>query len=292
MKHSMENSEKYPGLDQFSTERLNELLHQEFISSGETDPDVAFIQAIMAVIEQRNALEATNEEAEASLRQFHAQYMAQENASAEPAAPVPTPRTSPVTSFPPFSKTAKRPRRWIAMAATICVLVCLLAVPAQAGFWETFVRWTSEEFSFLSDSQQEEDDKIFSDAMYSQLSETVAGLTDQPVLPTWYPQGSSIIRAEENSSDTLRNVTVTFLLNGKEFLLFITTYNTEEDLSIGNYEKNKGAPEEYLVHGIPHYIMGNMERNVAVWRNGTTECCISGFLSVEELKQMIDSIYV
>ena len=292
MKHSMENSEKYPGLDQFSTERLNELLHQEFISSGETDPDVAFIQAIMAVIEQRNALEATNEEAEASLRQFHAQYMAQENASAEPAAPVPTPRTSPVTSFLPFSKATKRPRRWIAMAATICVLICLLAVPAQAGFWETFVRWTSEEFSFLSDSQQEEDDKLFSDAMYSQLSETVAGLTDQPVLPTWYPQGSSIVRVEENSSDTLNKVTVTFLLNGKEFLLSITAYNTEEDISIGSYEKNEGTPEEYVVHGIPHYIMGNIERNVAVWRSGTTECFISGFLSVEELKQMIDSIYV
>ena len=61
--------------------------------------------------------------------------------------------------------------------------------------------------------------------------------------------------------------------------------------TLANYEKNEGSPEEYYVNGIPHYIMGNMARNVAIWRNGNVECSIQGFLTVDQLKQMIDSIY-
>ena len=49
--------------------------------------------------------------------------------------------------------------------------------------------------------------------------------------------------------------------------------------------------EEYYANHISHYIMGNMERNTAVWRNGPTECSLHGFLSPDTLKRMIDSIY-
>ena len=257
---------------------------------GESGPDLELIQAIMEVIEQRNALEATDEDAEASLRQFHAQSMPQETQSTEkPGARGPVPRAQ--RHFLPSPKKAvKRPRLGFAVAAVVCALVCLLVVPAQAGFLESFVRWNTETFSFFSDSSREED-QLFSEAMYLQLKETAAQLTDQPVLPTWYPEGSSIIRVEENPAEDSDGFLAIFLLNGKEFHLSITAYDAEEDMGGRKYEKNDGPPEEYYVNGIPHYIMGNMDRNVAVWRNGTTECSISGFLSVDEIKQMIDSIY-
>lgn len=290
MKYPTENSKKYPGLEQLSTERLNALLQQDFAASGESGPDLELIQAIMEVIEQRNALEATDEDAEASLRQFHAQSMPQETQSTEEPEPEAPSQGPNVISFPSPKKAVKRPRRGLAVAAVVCALVCLLVVPAQAGFWESFVRWNTETFSFLSDSSREED-QLFSEAMYLQLKETAAQLTDQPVLPTWYPEGSSIIRVEENPAEDSDGFLAIFLLNGKEFHLSITAYDAEEDMGGRKYEKNDGPPEEYYVNGIPHYIMGNMDRNVAVWRNGTTECSISGFLSVDEIKQMIDSIY-
>lgn len=290
MKHPTENFKKYPVLEELSTEKLNELLQQDFAASEETGPDVEFITAIMEVIAQRNALEATDEEAEASLRQFHAQAMPQETPSTEEPKPEAPSREPNVISFPSPRKAVKRPRRGLAVAAVVCVLVCLLVVPAQAGLLENLVRWNSETFSFFSDSSREAD-KLLSDAMYLQIEEAVAQITDQPVLPTWYPEGSSIIRVEENPAEDSNNITVDFFLEGKEFLLSITAYDTEENMGNRKYQKNDGPPEEYYVNGIPHYIMGNMDRNVAVWRNGTTECEISGFLSVDEIKQMIDSIY-
>ena len=49
--------------------------------------------------------------------------------------------------------------------------------------------------------------------------------------------------------------------------------------------------EPYYVNHVPHYIMENMGRRTAAWQNGNTENAIQGDLTVEELKQMIDSIY-
>ena len=119
----------------------------------------------------------------------------------------------------------------------------------------------------------------------------VADLTDRPVLPTWYPEGSLLTRVEENPMDDGYYLVLVFSLNGNEFSVAVTVYDSEKEMDIRNYEKNEGSPEEYSVHGIPHYIMGNMARNVAIWRNGNVECSIQGFLTVDQLKQMIDSIY-
>lgn len=119
----------------------------------------------------------------------------------------------------------------------------------------------------------------------------MASLTDRPVLPTWYPEGSLLTRVEENPMDDGYMLLAAFSLNGEEFHICVTVYNTEEEMDTANYEKNEGSPEEYPVHGITHYIMGNMARNLAVWRNGPVECSIQGFLTVNQLEQMIDSIY-
>lgn len=119
----------------------------------------------------------------------------------------------------------------------------------------------------------------------------MASLTDRPVLPTWYPEGSLLTRVEENPMDDGYMLLAAFSLDGEEFHICVTVYNTEEEMDVRNYEKNEGMPEEYPVHGITHYIMGNMARNVAIWRNGNVECSIQGFLTVDQLEQMIDSIY-
>lgn len=58
-----------------------------------------------------------------------------------------------------------------------------------------------------------------------------------------------------------------------------------------NTKKTKVPWRNTNANHISHYIMGNMERNTAVWRNGPTECSLHGFLSPDTLKRMIDSIY-
>ncbi|HIY33190.1 MAG TPA: DUF4367 domain-containing protein [Candidatus Evtepia faecavium] len=294
---------KYPWLEQLSTQALEDLLRQDFAAGeGHSDPD--FVAAILEVIAQRTPDEALPVDTDAAWASLRARTLD------KPHDPAPTEEEPKVEPFPTPKR--RRPRRPWVVAAVVCLLVCLLAVPVQGqSLLESLVSWTGSTFTFLpqedtgeepanlpsladpSFSAREEfsDDEIYSKVVYQQVEEAVADLTDRPVLPTWYPEGSLLTRVEENPMDDGYMLLAAFSLNGEEFHICVTAYNSEEEMDTANYEKNEGSPEEYYVNGIPHYIMGNMARNVAIWRNGTVECSIQGFLTVDQLKQMIDSIY-
>lgn len=294
---------KYPWLEQLSTQALEDLLRQDFAAGeGHSDPD--FVTAILEVIAQRTPDEALPVDTDTAWASLRARTLD------KPHDPAPTEEEPKEEPFPAPKR--RRPRRPWVVAAVVCLMVCLLAVPVQGqSLLESLVSWTGSTFTFLpqedtgeepanlpsladpSFSAREEfsDDEIYSKVVYQQVEEAVADLTDRPVLPTWYPEGSLLTRVEENPMDDGYNFTLVFSWNDTEFMVSVTVYNSEADMDILNYEKNEGSPEEYYVTGIPHYIMGNMARNVAIWRNGTVECSIQGFLTVDQLKQMIDSIY-
>lgn len=294
---------KYPWLEQLSTQALEDLLRQDFAAGeGHSDPD--FVAAILEVIAQRTPDEALPVDTDAAWASLRARTLD------KPHDPAPTEEEPKVEPFPAPKR--RRPRRPWVVAAVVCLMVCLLAVPVQGqSLLESLVSWTGSTFTFLpqedtgeepanlpsladpSFSAREEfsDDETYSKVVYQQVEEAVADLTDRPVLPTWYPEGSLLTRVEENPMDDGYMLLAAFSLNGEEFHICVTAYNSEEEMDTANYEKNEGSPEEYYVNGIPHYIMGNMARNVAIWRNGNVECSIQGFLTVDQLKQMIDSIY-
>ena len=294
---------KYPWLEQLSTQALEDLLRQDFAAGeGHSDPD--FVAAILEVIAQRTPDEALPVDTDTAWASLRARTLD------KPHDPAPTEEEPKVEPFPAPKR--RRPRRPWVVAAVVCLLVCLLAVPVQGqSLLESLVSWTGSTFTFLpqedtgeepanlpsladpSFSAREEfsDDETYSKVVYQQVEEAVADLTDRPVLPTWYPEGSLLTRVEENPMDDGYMLLAAFSLNGEEFHICVTAYNSEEEMDTANYEKNEGSPEEYYVNGIPHYIMGNMARNVAIWRNGNVECSIQGFLTVDQLKQMIDSIY-
>lgn len=155
---------------------------------------------------------------------------------------------------------------------------------------QNLVQWSDANFSFLS-RDPDGTEAVLRSPDYQQVEKTVSELTDRPVLPTWYPPGSSVVQVERHTVENGYYCVVVFSLEGQEFLLSVGIYDTVEDLPTRQYEKNKGPVEEYYANHISHYIMGNMERNTAVWRNGSTECSLHGFLSPDTLKRMIDSIY-
>ena len=55
-------------------------------------------------------------------------------------------------------------------------------------------------------------------------------------------------------------------------------------------EKSEDLIEIYAVSGVEYYLLANNERKQAVWIKDSYECYILGDLTIEELKQMIDSI--
>lgn len=276
-------------LDQLSTQELEGLVRNDFLAShGQTDPE--FVAAAMEVIARRKDQTTPTVDVDAAWETFRARMKQDlgQKADAPEAAP----------ELPAGQETKKTgTRRWlrpaVAAAAVVAILVCLSLVPVQGTtLAQSFVTWTGDTFSFSQDDNSSGEQKIFSDLMYQQAEESISALTDCPVLPTWYPEGSSIIRVEENIMDDGHVFMIVFSLDGKEFLFSAGIYDNIAELPFYGYEKNAGSVEEYYSNNIPHYIMNNLEQNTATWRNGNTECSIHAFLSVDTLKKMIDSIYV
>ena len=55
-------------------------------------------------------------------------------------------------------------------------------------------------------------------------------------------------------------------------------------------EKNDDLLEVYVVDGVEYYIFSNTETINAAWSIGEFECIITGKITLEEMKKMIDSI--
>lgn len=281
-------------LDQLSTPELERLLRNDFLASrGQTDPE--FVAAAMEVIARRKDKPAPTADVDAAWEKVQARMKKEldQKASAPEAAP-----ELPPSGVQESKRTGGRRwlRRTVAAAAVVAVLVCLSLVPVQGtSLAKTLVNWTGDTFSFVPENNQLEEQSVFSDVMYQQVEETVSKLTDQPILPTWYPEGSSVIRAEENPMNNVNNFILVFSIDNEEFYISISIYKNVEQMEnlllVGQYEKNEGLVEEYYSNGIPHYLMNNLERSTAVWRNGTVECSIHGALTIDNLKKMIDSIY-
>jgi hypothetical protein len=55
-------------------------------------------------------------------------------------------------------------------------------------------------------------------------------------------------------------------------------------------EQSEGLIEECKVSGITYYLFANYDNMKAVWIVDSYECYVSGNVTIEELKMMIDSI--
>lgn len=273
MKQNFENRGSRPAWDEITTQELEDLLAQDFAADQDGFLSPEDILAITEVINDREEDTPSQADAQAAWEAFRARI--QEEADTEDA---PTKR-----------KARKIPRRFLRCAVVAAVLAALLAVPVAAGYAPHYlVRWTEQHFFFATqnDLPQENPGSV----TYAEVQETVAALTQQPVLPQWYPLGTTLeeMTVEETLEET--SVYILFSLRGDTFALHIEIYHGEQS-GTALYEKSPGDVETYYVGHIPHYLMKNMDRQTAVWRNGNTENMIHGDLSANELQTMIDSIY-
>lgn len=187
----------------------------------------------------------------------------------------------------PFQKPHRyvKKLRWAVAAAAV---LCALVVPASAtGMLDDLSQWVSGTFSLSPVGGSVEG---INSAIYDELKTEVEAITDVSILPTWYPENSILERITVDNLDFATILNAEFSLNGKSFLFTVKVVDNIDTFN-STYEKNDTAPERYIINEIPHYIMNNYDQNMILWRNENVECCISGELSIEDLKMMVDSIY-
>lgn len=194
--------------------------------------------------------------------------------------------------------------RTVQLAALLAALLMLVTVAtAAAGYdiWRMLAEWTAEQITLAPGQIEYADpDDLHIPEEPGEYADLQEALTDyglnRSVVPKWMPEGF-----------TQPNLIVD-LTGGGSCIVFHTLYHREKNPlviqvniylenenraydSFGNFQKDEGDPVPYEAGGITHLLSTNAGRPVALWANGPAECYISGDITMDELKQMIDSIY-
>lgn len=267
------NLSKY---DARTTEELEEILRLDAQAPEEQESDTETILYIMEVLAARKRNNGhTEKTALEAYESFKQNYMPAVDNNVN---------TSEVSA-----KTTIAFPRWIrSLTATAAVLAILLvgSVTVQAfglNIWEAVVKWTQETFHF-----GEWDLDVNIDLPYSSLQEALSeGNVQETIVPRWIPDGYEMTAITIDRSP-LQTAYKAKYSNG-EHILRITVQDYLDKIPV-HIEQSEGLVEEYEVAGVTYYLLENNKRTQAVWIVDSYECRITGELTIEELKLMIDSI--
>ena len=183
------------------------------------------------------------------------------------------------------------PFRRIAAIAACLVLVFSFATSANAfcfrDVWNAVVTWAQETFSFsmgVEVSEPTPTDMLKHSSLEEVLIESNITI---PLVPQWIPNRFEFneIIIDENPR---QKIFIASYLNDDEMLkVSIQSYLSDRPEQI---EVSGVLIEMYTASNINYYIIENNGIIQAAWIVDMYECCISGATTIDELKQMIDSI--
>ena len=283
-----------------SSEELEALLRQEL---EQDDPAAA--QAILEELARRTPEDAG--EAEKAWRVFQTHYLPIEGGE----------------SIYAEERKGRTFRLWrtVSAAAIAAMLACVLIVQAGGtnALVGTVARWTTEQFSFgdnLTDHDHEEallaesggGDTVSQTEASPETGEVdtltpprtqylsfEAALEDfglPELLPSYIPEGYSFYQAERVDLVSWEDLSVLYTNGEEQFLQFSYSRTAPDAVVSSIVEKDDTPVELYERDGVTYYFVSNLGYESVNWKTDElTECRVGGFVSREELKAVIDSMY-
>lgn len=287
-------------LEQMSTANLERLLLQDFQDpdSGEEHMDRLYYAARL-LAERNPDSNAAPDQAWESFQEKYLPFAEARSAHYEDGVP-------PSSDAAPGRRQSHL-RRWgvrgMLVAAALAVLLLSVSVVAAASghdLWRLLAQWTDEIIQ-LAPGQitQIDPDKIHipeEGTEYASLQEALddCGLT-LPAAPKWIPEGFELVKLIVDTNDPSSLALVTYYHKDDTALLIsLNIFFTREDGvhgGYGDFQKDEGDPIPYQTGGVTHLLSTNAGRPIALWANGPVEGSIIGDITMDELKQIIDSIY-
>ncbi len=281
-------AQNHKHLDELTADELTDALSDLWDVMDETNFDPTQLNSYLAELEKREPI-LSDFDVDASLASFrekHARLF-------EQASPVQTP-----ASVKPIYRRRWRTSLFAAIIAAVMMLCCM--VTAQALGFDVFgaiARWTEEAFHFSTSIQPDEDQQNLpnatADGEFSTLQEalTACGILD-PVAPNWLPESFEIDTVSVTPQVGVVRIRASYRAQDKNLSVMVRQYDSPERMDSGVFEKDSGNLTLYEQGGNVHYIMSNNAQVTATWTLGDrTICSISGDLTVNEMKQVVDSIY-
>ena len=272
---------RYSGM---TTQELQQILREHASKpEGEEETSMEALLCIMEVLAQRRQAQNKGKNPEEALETFRKYYEEDDESSQIEREPVSRKKKSNVP-------------RWIrplVAAAAIVILIFSFTLTTKAfdfDFWKVVVKWTQETFHFgaASDSNRRESPNEHSTEVFEGLQ---AALDDYeittPLVPTWLPSGYTETSTKVFDSPKQRQFWGYYQRGNDLVKIWICDYLSSDATQI---EQSGNILEVYESGGVDYYFIENEDELRVAWVVETYECYISGSLSMEEMKQMIDSI--
>ena len=183
-----------------------------------------------------------------------------------------------------------RKRRPLARIAIIAAAMCTFIFTAQASGWDIFgaiAQWTSEQFSFVTASDQKDDAPETREFASLQEALDYGGVSER-LCPTKFPDGTKVSSVLVRKDTGILMFSASYALSGQMFYISIRKVT---GTPYSEVEINDPNVEVYLAGGIEHHLVRDVRQRKADWYNGSWECYIAGDISRHDLLLMIDSIY-
>ena len=194
-------------------------------------------------------------------------------------------------------------RAFFAVAAVVAVLASMVTAQAfGVDIFGFFGRWTDERFTFTGSEgeagYQEKEQSYFLEegetAEFSSLDEALEAFRiNLPLVPHWFPERFTEFAVEATvTSRGMDIIAESFpVIEGRqETLRVVYTEFGEEGPAIAIVKDEKN-PIIHECEGITHYITTDRDYCTGSWIQNNLLCMIAGTVTVEEMEQIIDSIY-
>lgn len=263
--------------DEMTTEELEEILRLDAENTEDQESDTETLLYVMEVLTKRRMNNGhTGNTAQEAYESFKQHYMPEiDNKDF-----IPKPKNNP-------HKAIFRWVRAFAAVAAVFIVVIFGSVTAKAfGFdvWKAVIQWTQETFHFSTSGNPNSDNNL----PYASLQEALeTGKITTSLAPTWFPDGYELVDITIMQNPAQKIYRAKYINKEQTLKITVQQYLTTNPIYV---EQSDGLVEEYVVSGIAYYIFANHDNVKAVWIVDSYECYISGDVTIDELKQMIDSI--
>ena len=263
--------------DTMTTEELEEILRLDAQALEEQESDTEMILYVMEVLAERKRNNGhTGKSALEAYESFKQNYIPEiDNPEVSHKMPVKI-----RNSFP-------RWLRGLTAAAAVLAILLLGTVTAKAfGFniWEAVVKWTQETFHFGEWGNSNTANNLPYDSFQEALEK---GNIPIEIVPAKIPDGFGLVDITVEQTPYKKIYIAKYTKAEKVLRVTVQDYLDGVPVYV---EQSEGLVEEYEVSGVTYYLFKNNERTQAEWIIDSYECRITGELTIEELKIMINSI--
>lgn len=194
----------------------------------------------------------------------------------------------------PARRARPRFRRLAAIAATAAVLLGSMMTVQALGVdvFGFFANWTNDIFFFSSNQQSKTYPLALGESAEFESVEAAleAFGVEASVVPGWYPDDIGEFTVTGSVFDS--GMDIYAVSDGGERLLTINYAEFDEDAGPLRFiEKDASGVLLYEKGGYAHYIMEDHGLYTTTWIADNMQCVIAGFISRDEMIQVIDSIY-